>query len=545
MRGTDIAKNTDRFDLRLLFTTLLTLASLSTTGCYAPLLSPGIPASELPDSFRTPMRACMPRLNLAELTIPHESGSVAEGDLLEIRVHGLEEGATAPIQVRVLEDGSITLPLVGTVDVAGKRLPEVQKEIGSAYEDGGLLKTAKVAVQIAEPAMVEIVVVGQVNKPGVYAMPRNTADVGRAIALAGGLTEVAGDMVEVHRNARTDGTAADSANTSPEQPVTAARPVIRGQTPPASQRSPWTSPAVRQSSVPAKPGKTGRELGTQQHKKPASGLLWKASSPVGEPPMVPRAAATEPAETRAKPERTSAPAVPALRALPPAGVTTSGKRAIEQAAAVPLITHYEPDEDVAPGVDEPAKAGKVAASQQQQAWTLPPSEIRIPLRGFDIRGLDPDEVRLRDGDVVRIPKRRDSVFYVVGPLSTNSRQAFNVSNRDLREIGGGLLLPMDRDIDVVTGVAMAGYIDPITSPTTVTVQRKKPNGESMLINVDLIAARSDSKETILLRPDDIVYLNPDGAWWTRRFFDQVAPQIFTLPYRFWIQDLIVPSASPL
>ena len=38
-----------------------------------------------------------------------------------------------------------------------------------------------------------------------------------------------------------------------------------------------------------------------------------------------------------------------------------------------------------------------------------------------------------------------------------------------RELGNALILPPNREIDVVTGVVMAGYIDPIDSPTTVTV----------------------------------------------------------------------------
>ena len=50
---------------------------------------------------------------------------------------------------------------------------------------------------------------------------------------------------------------------------------------------------------------------------------------------------------------------------------------------------------------------------------------------------------------------------------------------------------VDAVIDVVTAVSMAGYIDPIDSPTTVTVHRMLPNGPPLLIHVDLIKARFD------------------------------------------------------
>lgn len=482
---------------RFLQATLLALAAFSTTGCYAPLLSPGIPACELPDSFRTPTRSNLPRLNLAELTIPHTSGTVTEGDLLEVRVHGLEEGAATPIQVRVLDDGTVALPLVGSIRVANKSLPAAQQQIAKAYEGGGFLNTAQIAIHIVEPAMVEVVVMGQVNQPGVYSMPRNAADIGRAIALAGGLTDVAGDVVEVHRNGR------DQQQLQTKYHEQRERFVVRAQSPDGVLQITEAS----FTDLVDQPKESGQI---------ATGLAWKPSPIVGEP--LPQQPVAPPPP--APPASSEGPATGPLFELPTAAARPAG-------SAIPAQ----------PILKQPIHA--------QAATELPPTEIRIPLRGHNIRGLSPDEVRLHDGDVIQIPKRRDQVFYVVGPLNQGNRQTFNVSDRDLRQIGGGFLLPLDREIDVVTGVAMAGYIDPITSPTTVTVQRRKPNGGSLLIRVDLIAARSDSRETILLRPDDIVYLNPDGAWWSRRFFDQVAPQIFTLPYRFWIQDLIVPSASPL
>ena len=91
-------------------------------------------------------------------------------------------------------------------------------------------------------------------------------------------------------------------------------------------------------------------------------------------------------------------------------------------------------------------------------------------------------------------------------------------------------MPKDREIDVVTAVAMAGYIDPIDSPTTVTVHRVMPDGNPMLIHVDLIKARYDRRETIFVQAGDIIYLNPDAHWWFRRTFDKVVDDLILLPY---------------
>jgi hypothetical protein len=127
---------------------------------------------------------------------------------------------------------------------------------------------------------------------------------------------------------------------------------------------------------------------------------------------------------------------------------------------------------------------------------------------------------LNPGDVVVVPNRKQEVFYVVGRLSETNRVRFTVGDRD-REIGNGLLLPPDREIDVVTAVAMAGYIDPIDSPTTVTVQRLQPDGTPLLIKVDLFRARSDPRETILIQPNDLIYLNPDCWWYSRHLFERI------------------------
>jgi hypothetical protein len=134
-------------------------------------------------------------------------------------------------------------------------------------------------------------------------------------------------------------------------------------------------------------------------------------------------------------------------------------------------------------------------------------------------------VRLLEGDVVLVPSRKAEAFYVVGKLASTNFVRFNIGARE-RDLGAGFLLPRDREIDVVTAVAMAGYIDPIDSPTTVTLQRVGPDGEPMLILVDLIAARYDRTQTILVEAGDIIYLNPDAPWWFRRTFDRMVTNFF-------------------
>ena len=165
--------------------------------------------------------------------------------------------------------------------------------------------------------------------------------------------------------------------------------------------------------------------------------------------------------------------------------------------------------------------------------------LRIPMRSMQPVPLEDSDVVLQEGDVVIVKKAPDEVFFVVGQLSDRNQVQFSVSNAN-RDLGNGFLLPRDRDVDVVTAVAMAGYIDPIDSPTTVTVHRTLADGRPLLIRVDLIAARFDRIENVMVQPGDIIYLNPDPAWWIRRTFDRIVPSLFTTPYA----DLMQRSINP-
>ena len=181
-----------------------------------------------------------------------------------------------------------------------------------------------------------------------------------------------------------------------------------------------------------------------------------------------------------------------------------------------------------PGVRRPPSATEDITQMARST-----AKLVIPLRGLPGESINPRDVVLRPDDVIVVPNRRNEVFYVVGQLDTSNVVRFTAGERE-RELGGGFILPRDREVDVVTAVAMAGYIDPIDSPTTVTVHRTLPCGDPLLINVDLIKARFDRRENVNVLPGDIIYLNPDGHWYFRRTLDRIIPQVFTIPYQRWV-----------
>lgn len=85
-------------------------------------------------------------------------------DLLEIKVFELQELNQT---VRVSEDGSITLPLIGKVMVNGLTRDLVERKIASLLEEK-YVKNAQVQVFIKEYQSKVVSVIGAVERPGIY-----------------------------------------------------------------------------------------------------------------------------------------------------------------------------------------------------------------------------------------------------------------------------------------------------------------------------------------------------------------------------------------
>lgn len=112
---------------------------------------------------------------------------VLAGDVLQITVWK-EDGMDREVQV--LSDGTITFPLIGTVEVQGKTLAELQLAIKEGLES--VIPSASVTVSVNAPLGHKASILGQVQKPGEFVL---TSSIGvmQLISQAGGLTPYADD----------------------------------------------------------------------------------------------------------------------------------------------------------------------------------------------------------------------------------------------------------------------------------------------------------------------------------------------------------------
>ena len=124
--------------------------------------------------------------------LPVNDYRIGPKDLLEITVFGLPELTQT---ARVAEDGSITMPLLGKVDVAGLTAQELEKKLASIL-DQQYTKEARVTVFIKEYQKISIL--GAVGRPGQYELVGPTSLL-TAIAQAGGFTAQAMNELFIYR----------------------------------------------------------------------------------------------------------------------------------------------------------------------------------------------------------------------------------------------------------------------------------------------------------------------------------------------------------
>jgi len=117
------------------------------------------------------------------------------GDLLQVTVFESKELKTT---VRVSSRGYITLPLLGQVRVKGLTAREAEINIEKGYRVK-YIKDPHVSVFVEEHMSKRVTLVGQFKQPGTYEYPskQTLLDV---MALAGGLTDKAGNMVQIRRH---------------------------------------------------------------------------------------------------------------------------------------------------------------------------------------------------------------------------------------------------------------------------------------------------------------------------------------------------------
>jgi len=197
---------------------LLSCLSVCAIGCrggnhyYA---EDSIFGNRLPNSLRLAERANPKTVNLSKLASnTGATDTIGVGDVVEVMITaGLSERDQVRIPATVRTDGTIFLPQLGVISVAGVEPQVAESIIQAEAVQRELFLNPAVAVEVTRKKMNKVRVLGAVRNPGFYELPPNSSDVVSAIASAGGLADEAGRKVEI---------------TNPVQPGQIDRPAVAG-----------------------------------------------------------------------------------------------------------------------------------------------------------------------------------------------------------------------------------------------------------------------------------------------------------------------------
>jgi polysaccharide export outer membrane protein len=116
------------------------------------------------------------------------------GDSIKVQVY---QNPDLSVEVRVSESGSVNYPLVGAVRLGGLSISEAEKAIAQALRTANILKQPQVNIVLQQVRGNVVSVLGEVQKPGRFALETTNVRVSDMLAAAGGITQNGDDVLVV------------------------------------------------------------------------------------------------------------------------------------------------------------------------------------------------------------------------------------------------------------------------------------------------------------------------------------------------------------
>lgn len=140
----------------------------------------------------------------AAMHLEQAEQTIFPGDMLSIATYGVPElttspGAGAAAGFRVSDQGTVILPYLGTVKLAGMTPSKASEYLEEQLKQAGILVNPQVTVQVLSSPTQVITVVGQVARPApvpTFGTQLRLLDV---ISACGGFTPLASHTIVVHR----------------------------------------------------------------------------------------------------------------------------------------------------------------------------------------------------------------------------------------------------------------------------------------------------------------------------------------------------------
>jgi len=184
---------------------------LIAAGCATP--EPFYPAKQLPVELQAQNWQAPCTVDLSQTVTGHHAPEFDSGDEVEVMVAtGLHSSEIMRIKTTIGRDGTVELPILGRIPVAGTSPETARQAVLQACHRERVSQAPLVQVSMQQPRQHRITVAGAVQHPGIYMLPRQSSDLVSALAAAGGVSRDAGTKVIVQSR----GQATESIPPSPD-----------------------------------------------------------------------------------------------------------------------------------------------------------------------------------------------------------------------------------------------------------------------------------------------------------------------------------------
>ena len=186
-----------KIHIRRLAWIIAAATAIISTGCQRGMYN----ASSLPPELVASPAIDVRTLDLSRLaSATANSQLIGPGDTLNMTVvTGAEERQPDAWPVRVNEDGTVQVPLVGSIQLAGLDLQSAQNVVRQTSIKRGIYKNPSVSIGVEQRQTNRVTVLGAVEEPGTYDLDSATSNLLAAISSAGGLGEDASQIIEIRQ----------------------------------------------------------------------------------------------------------------------------------------------------------------------------------------------------------------------------------------------------------------------------------------------------------------------------------------------------------
>lgn len=465
---------------------------------------------------------------------------VVPGDVLQVEMpqvldpRALESttamGGKETYTCRIGDAGTIILPVVGPLPVAGKSLAEIESSIIASYYPKFVKTEPPIYVSVVEHKTQRVSVVGAVARSGIYALRHDQMTLVGLLMEAGGIVDEGAALIKINRFGQGGVKRLGLSHTS----------ASRGLAEEATHRgmfADWTVPARNEMGIrPADPGVKPHMLFMREGPLHATGWLlfgrgdevvarkWlDLESKHQRRQFLDTATARVRCVRGAELERRLSRLALFLESWPPGQEVPLSVR--DPVWNVTRDGHFATvfDEPVG-GISRASPAAIVQSAESQRDNIESTATLVLPVRGLSIPFAD---VVLQEGDSIVVEPPPQQFVSVVGLVGRP----------------GNFPYPYDVRYTLIQAIALAGGLDLTADPRYVSVYRLKADGTVADVTLQLVDPENQEKLTetlaLPLKPGDVVSVEHTLRTRTNRFLDRVfrvSLGLYFRPESLWDDD---------